>query len=137
MNRSKTDHTIWLIVVAIAGWAIPGGGHFLIRQRKHAAVIFITISITFAIGLYVGSVGIINPVSARLWYLAQMLTSPLVGILGQITTKGDYQVYGHAADTGQIYTALAGLLNLLCVLNAVYRAYSGIGELIGREESDA
>ncbi len=66
--------------------------------------------------------------------MAQILTSPAVGLLGQIAQKGEYPVYGHPADYAQIYTALAGLLNLLCILNAVYRAYSGIGETIGHEE---
>lgn len=135
--QSKADHTIWLFLVGIAGWAVPGGGHFLIKQKKHAAVIFSAITLTFLIGLYVGSIGIVDPVGARLWYLAQMLVSPLVGILGQISIKGDFDVFGRPADTGQIYTALAGLLNLLCVLNAVYRAYSGIGEQIGQEEEHA
>jgi hypothetical protein len=135
--QSKTDHLLWLFLVGAAGWAVPGGGHFLIGQKKHAAVIFVTIGLTFLIGLWVGSIGIIDPVGARLWYLAQMLTSPLVGILGQISMKGDFFVAGRPQDTGQIYTALAGLLNLLCILNAVYRAYSGIGEQIGREEENA
>ena len=135
--QSSTDHVIWLFLVGIAGWAIPGGGHFLIKQKKHAAVIFATIGLTFLIGLFVGSIGIVDPIGARLWYLAQMLVSPLVGLLGQLSIKSQIQVYGRPADTGQIYTALAGLLNLLCVLNAVYRAYSGIGEQIGREEDNA
>lgn len=135
--QSKADHIIWLFLVGIAGWAVPGGGHFLIRQRKHAAVIFTAVTLTFLIGLWVGSIGIIDPVGFRLWYLAQMLVSPLVGLLGQISIKGDFDVFGRPQDTGHIYTALAGLLNLLCVLNAVYRAYSGIGEQIGREEDDA
>ena len=133
-SRSSIDHTLWLILVGIGAWAVPGGGHFLIRQRKHAAVLFITITLTLLLGLYIGSIGVIDPVGARAWYLAQLLASPAVGLLGQIAQKGDYQVYGRPQDYGQIYTALAGLLNLLCILNAVYRAYSGIGEQIGEEE---
>ncbi len=133
-SHSPIDHTLWLLLVAIAAWAVPGGGHFLIGQRKHAVVLFVTIALTFAAGLYIGSIGIIDPVGAKPWYLAQILTSPVVGLLGQIAQKGDFPVYGRPADYAQIYTALAGLLNLLCILNAVYRAYSGIGETIGHEE---
>ncbi|HPY76326.1 MAG TPA: hypothetical protein PLQ45_00655 [Anaerohalosphaeraceae bacterium] len=132
--RSSVDHSLWLLLVGIAAWAVPGGGHFLIGQRKHAAVLFVTIALTFAAGLYIGSIGIIDSVGAKPWYMAQILTSPAVGLLGQIAQKGEYPVYGHPADYAQIYTALAGLLNLLCILNAVYRAYSGIGETIGHEE---
>lgn len=135
--RSSADHTLWLLLVAIAAWAVPGGGHFLIGQRKHAVVLFVTITLTFLIGLYIGSIGIIDPVGAKPWYLAQILTSPVVGLLGQIAQRGDFPVFGRPADYAQIYTALAGLLNLLCILNAVYRAYSGIGETIGQEEDNA
>lgn len=135
--RSSADHTLWLLLVAIAAWAVPGGGHFIIGQRKHAAVLFVTITLTFLTGLYIGSIGIIDPVGAKPWYLAQILTSPAVGLLGQIAQRGDFPVFGRPADYAQIYTALAGLLNLLCILNAVYRAYSGIGETIGQEEDNA
>ncbi len=132
--NKPAEHTLWLFLVAFTGWAVPGGGHFLIGQRRHAVVFFVTIVLTFLVGLYIGSIGIIDPVGAKPWYLAQILTSPIVGWLGQVAQKGDYPVYGRPQDYGQIYTALAGLLNLLCILNAVYRAYSGIGETIGQEE---
>lgn len=131
------DLTFWLFLVALTAWAVPGGGHFLIGQRRHATVFFIAIVLTFLLGLFIGSIGIVDPVGAKAWYLAQILTSPVVGWLGQVAQKGDYPVYGRPQDYGQIYTALAGLLNLLCILNAVYRAYSGIGETIGQEEEDA
>jgi len=135
-SHRPIDHIVWLFLVGMAAWAVPGGGHFLIGQRRHAYVLFTTIVLTFLVGLYIGSIGIVDPVGARLWYLAQILTSPIVGWLGQIAQKGDYFVAGRAQDYGQIYTALAGLLNLLCILNAVYRAYSGIGEVIGQEEEN-
>ena len=46
-------------------------------------------------------------------------------------------VHGHPESYGQIYTAVAGMLNLLSVLSAVYMAHSGFGEKIGTEEEDA
>lgn len=134
--RSPMDHTLWLFLVGIGAWAVPGGGHFLIGQRKHALILFLTITLTFLTGLYIGSIGIIDSVGAKPWYLAQLLTSPVVGVIGQIAQKGYYPVAGHPQDYAQIYTALAGLLNLLCILNAVYRAYTGIGEKIGHEEDE-
>ncbi len=136
-SQRPLDHTGWLLLVGIVAWAVPGGGHFLIGQRRHAYVLFAAIGLTFLMGLYIGSIGIVDPVGAKPWYLAQILTSPIVGWLGQVAEKGDFPVYGRAQDYGQIYTALAGLLNLLCILNAVYRAYSGIGETIGQEEQNA
>ncbi len=134
--RSPIDHTLWLFLVGIGAWAVPGAGHFMIGQRKHALILFVTIALTFLAGLYIGSIGIVDPVGAKPWYLAQLLVSPVVGLIGQIAQNGHYPVYGRPADYAQIYTALAGLLNLLCILNAVYRAYTGIGEKIGQEEEE-
>lgn len=142
-QRSSYEQGFWLLVVGLAAWAVPGAGHFLIRERKRAIIIFVTITLLFATGLYVGSVGVVDKVGSKPWFIAQMLCSPAVGILAQHTQGGyvdsqghkqKYEVFGRADDIGHIYTGIAGLLNLLCVFSAVYMAYCGRGELIGHEE---
>ncbi len=74
-------------------------------------------------GLYIGSIGVIDPVNAKPWYAAQVMNSPLVILLGRVAASGNYPVYGRAGEIGQIYTSVAGLLNLLCVVNAIYVAH--------------
>jgi len=133
-RQSKIDHGLFLLIVAVLAWAVPGAGHFVIKERKRAVIIFITITLTFLVGLYVGSVAVIDPVGARPWYIGQMMASPAVGVLGQITRTGQYTSYGKPADIGQIYTIIAGMLNLLCIISAVYMAYAGRGEIIGEDE---
>ncbi|HIJ69779.1 MAG TPA: hypothetical protein HPP87_00275 [Planctomycetes bacterium] len=133
-KQSKIDHGIFLLVVAVLAWTVPGAGHLVIKERKRAVIIFVTITLTFITGLYIGSVGVIDPVGAWPWYIGQMMASPAVGVLGQITRTGHYTSYGKPADIGQIYTCIAGLLNLLCVISAVYMAYAGRGEIIGEDE---
>ncbi|MEN6306665.1 MAG: DUF6677 family protein [Anaerohalosphaeraceae bacterium] len=135
--RTKADYLLWLAVVGLAGWVIPGGGHFLIRQPKRGIVIFITITLTFGIGLYIGSIGVIDSVGGWAWYLAQMIATPAVRILDGMTRSGGYASRARPLDLGQIYTAVAGLLNLLCILSAMFMAYSGRGELIGQEDENA
>jgi len=134
-RQSKIDHSLFLVIVAVLAWAVPGAGHFVIKERKRAIIIFITITLTFLTGLYVGSVGVIDPVGAWPWYIAQMMASPAVGMLGQITKTRQYTSYGKPADIGQIYTSIAGMLNLLCIISAVFMAYTGRGEMIGEEEN--
>lgn len=146
VKRSDMDHGLLLLIVAILSWIIPGAGHFFIKEKKRAVIIFITITATFALGLYVGSIVVIDPIGAWPWYVGQMLTSPSVAFLGsaaqQATQLGpDGQVidlvsYGRPHDIGQIYTAIAGAMNLLAILSAVYMAHSGRGEMIGREEDE-
>jgi hypothetical protein len=121
--RSKEGHYLMLLVVGLAGWLVPGGGHLVLKKYRHAVIIFVTLAATFGIGLYIGSVGVINPVGAKPWYVAQIMNTPAVAALGQMTKSSEYMVYGRPNEIGQIYTSIAGLLNLLCIVNAVYLAH--------------
>jgi uncharacterized membrane protein YiaA len=122
-KSSKEGHIVFLLTVGLMGWFVPGAGHLMINEKKHAIIIFVTIALTFVIGLYIGSIGVVNPVGAKPWYVAQIMNSPVVAAIGQMTRKGNYPVYGRPNEIGQIYTSIAGLLNLLCVVNAVYWAH--------------
>ena len=146
-KRSDMDHGLLLLIVAVLAWAVPGAGHFFIKEKKRAAIIFVTITATFTVGLFIGSIAVVNPVGGGWpWYIGQMLTSPAVVLVGQVAQDAtqvapDGQIvklvsYGKPHDFGQIYTAIAGALNLLAILSAVYMAHSGRGEMIGREEDE-
>lgn len=119
----KKNHVLFLLIVGLLGWLVPGAGHFLLKEKKRAIIIFATITLTFCAGLYVGSIGVIDPVAAKPWYLAQIMNSPMVAVLGHLTAGGGFPVYGKPNEIGQIYTSVAGLLNLLCIVNAVYSAH--------------
>ena len=119
----KDNHALFLASTGALAWLVPGGGHFVLHEQRRAAIIFVTVLLTFAVGVYVGSIGVIDPVHARPWYVAQVLNSPLVMLLGRIGAGGEYRVFGRAGEVGQIYTSIAGLLNLLCIVNAVYTAH--------------
>jgi hypothetical protein len=129
-QHSKKDHEAFfahlafLITVGLLAWVVPGAGHFMLKEKKRSIIIFTTIIITFCIGLYVGSIGVINRVNAKAWYLAQIMNSPMVEVLGHVTASAPerYRVFGKPNEIGQIYTSIAGLLNLLCIVNAVYMA---------------
>jgi hypothetical protein len=121
--RSKENHVLFLLIVGLLAWLVPGGGHFLLKEKKRSIIIFVTIVLTFFTGLYIGSIGVINPGVAKPWYIAQIMNSPMVDLLRRLTAAGDYPVYGRPNEIGQIYTSIAGLLNLLCIVNAVYLAH--------------
>ena len=122
-RRSRENHALFLLIAGLLAWLIPGAGYFLLKEKKRAIIIFVTIMLTFCTGLYVGSIGIIDPVAAKPWYVAQIMNSPMVAILGHISSGGGFPVYGRANEVGHIYTGIAGLLNLLCIVNTVYLAH--------------
>jgi len=131
-RNSKDNRVVFMTTVGLLAWLVPGAGHLMLREKRRATIIFVTIVATFGIGLYVGSIGVVNPAGARLAYTAQIMISPIVSLLGYLTKEGNYLVFGKPNEIGQIYTSIAGLLNLLCIVNAVYLAHlrktEGAGE---------
>ena len=142
----KDNHALFLIVVGGLAWLVPGAGHWAIGEKRRAVVIGVVVIMTFLAGLYVGSVGVIDPVGAKPWYAAQLMNTPAVYLLGKHVTGVNnraelqgpsrapdaivaYTVYGRPNEIGQIYTSIAGLLNLLCIVNAIYMAHlQAVGE---------
>jgi hypothetical protein len=122
-QRSREGHVFFLLLVGLLAWLVPGAGHLALGKTRHAIVIFVTIGLTLCIGLYIGSIGVINPVGAKPWYVAQVMNTPAVAALGQLSRGGNYPVFGRPNEIGQIYTSIAGLLNLLCIVNAVYLSH--------------
>ena len=122
-SRSREKQALFLLVVGLLAWLVPGAGHFVVKEKKRSLIIFATITLTFCVGIYVGSIGVIDPVNAAPWYVAQIMNSPTVAVLGHLTASGAYPVYGRPNEIGQIYTSISGLLNLLCIVNAVYLAH--------------
>lgn len=136
-----------LSLVGAAAWLVPGGGYFILGDRRRAWVVFITVTLTFVAGLYIGSIGVIDPIASKPWYVAQIMNSPAVFLIGSHVARTQldaqdaigyasshtareqavqkakqevYRVYGKPNEIGQIYTSIAGLLNLLCIVNAMY-----------------
>jgi hypothetical protein len=124
-RKTEIEKNPWplMFLVGLTGWLLPGGGYFVLKETSRALIIFVTVVSIFVAGLYIGSIGVVDPVGAKLWYYVQMTNSPLVAILGYHTQGGGYPVFGRPNEMGQIYTSTSGLLNLLCIVNAVYMAY--------------
>jgi len=134
MSRySKDKSDLFLLLVGFLAWLIPGAGHFVIKEEKRAVIIFVTIILTLCAGLYIGSIGVIEVFVPAPIYVkaAQILNPPIVLILGDHTARSTYPVYGWPMEIGQVYVMTSGLLNLLCVVNAVYLAHRRRTAIVG------
>jgi hypothetical protein len=120
---SQKNRYVWPVIVGLVSWFLPGAGYFVLKEQKRAVILFLAVSLTFLLGIYVGSIGVVDPIDSWPWYIAQVMNSPLVFLLGNYVKAGGYPVYGRPQEIGQIYTSISGLLNLLCIVNAVYLAY--------------
>jgi len=122
---SKENKVLFLMIVGLLAWLVPGGGHFVLGDKKRAIIIFAAIVLTFCAGLYIGSIGVIDLFGTAAIYVkvTQVMNPPIAVVLGYHTAGGNYPVYGWPNEIGQVYTMASGLLNLLCIVNAVYLAY--------------
>ncbi len=136
LRLSKNNHTLILLIVGLLSWLMPGAGYFFLNEKKRAIIIFVTLTLTFITGLYIGSIGVVDPYGSWPWYIAQIMISPLVMFLGHYTAAGGFPVYGKPGEIGQIYTGIAGLLNLLCIIKAVYLAHLCGTETDGGQNAD-
>lgn len=117
----KMPSIMYLILVGVAGWWMPGVGHWIIGRPKRAALIFFAIVFAFMLGIWLGSIAVID--SKTPWFYAQILNSPIVAYVAHISKVFGLESYGRPRELGEIYTGIAGMLNLLCIINAVYLAH--------------
>ncbi|MBI4716929.1 MAG: hypothetical protein HY763_03930 [Planctomycetes bacterium] len=121
--------------VPLAGflaWLVPGMGHLFLGHRARGLVFLVTITATFWTGVAIGGVGgTVHPGERRLWFMAQLLTGgqslAALGMHNSVVRslpqdRPPYLGSWLSIDVGVHYTGVAGLLNLLVILDALSRA---------------
>jgi hypothetical protein len=134
-------------LVALAGWLVPGLGYCMIGQRLRGTVIGVTILLLFIAGLIIGGLHVIDAPTAltiplifqKPWFICQVMTGPVSLAASYLANHwGTYidpgtgrQIVGvalsHARvnEIGVLYTAIAGMLNLMAVIDSSYRSANG------------
>jgi hypothetical protein len=125
----KPENPYLPLLAGLCAWLFPGAGHLLIGERKRAAVIAVCVTGLFLAGLYIGSIAVVDPIYEALYYYTQVLASPLVFLLDHVNRQIAHArgaerllVYARPCEIGQIYTSVAGMLNLLCIFSAILMA---------------
>jgi len=136
---SQSSSSVPPPIVALATWVVPGSGYWLIGQRGRALTVGITIVILFILGLVIGGVRVVevpagvlsnpvNAVSQKPWFVGQILAGPITLIASSIGHDNAYFAsHSRVNEIGTLYTAVAGMLNLLAIIDAAYRAGHGGG----------
>ncbi len=103
----------------IAGWLVPGGGHFLLRKWGRGAVLAAAILGMFALGLAMqGKVYSSAHDILDLLGLAGDLGIGLPYAICRMLGLGDVQVMVTSADYGTRFIVVAGLLNIIAAVDA-------------------
>jgi hypothetical protein len=154
-------------LVAAAGWALPGLGYILMRERARGITIMVAVLFLYVFGLLIANVRVIDvpgydksgfedrvdnngqglklggsgyanghwailsgsflsEVAGKPWYVGQIFVGPLNLIASEWSLHAARQnvpmVHARLAEIGTLYTAVAGMLNLLAIIDSASRA---------------
>jgi hypothetical protein len=136
-------------IVALAGWIVPGLGYFMLGHRARAMTVGVTIVLLFAGGLLIGGVRVVDApdftsgaasqlpgrVLQKPWFIGQAMAGP-IGLAAAYASQAaaaspelrDVVSHARVWEIGTLYTAVAGMLNLLAIIDAAHRAAKGAAE---------
>ena len=108
------------VSAAVLAWVVPGAGHFVLGRRQKGFLFLVLIVSTFVAGWIIGDCANVYFERGRWHMLAQSgagLPAFLIG-LGRDAPEPKATVM-HDFEIGTLYTMVAGLLNVLVVMDAV------------------
>ena len=122
-----------MVLAAVASWILPGAGHLLVGDRKRGIIFLLAIALAFWMGIAIGGVkNTVSPSERSLWFVAQIFAGghslaalvwghfiPDPAKSGQFVTE--VFAYGRSEEVSVIYTAVAGMLSVLVILDALVR----------------
>jgi TM2 domain-containing membrane protein YozV len=113
-----------VVPAMVLNWLVPGAGHWYLGDRVRAVIYFISITLTFWIGILIGGAqSTVNIQTNTAWFFAQIFTGGYTIfslLLGHL--PGAMPSYSKTLDLATIYTGVAGLLNIYVIFDAMSRA---------------
>ena len=122
-----------LVRITLAGflaWLVPGMGHLYLGHRRRGLILLVVIAITFWSGAAMGGISTtVDPQNRTAWFMAQVCTGAhaLAALGCKSAMNGERAVYSwQAEEVAVVYCGVAGLLNLLVILDALARADAAV-----------
>ena len=118
-GAQKESQQGFVYLPLIAGWLVPGAGHFLLRKWGRGALLAASIFGMFVMGiamqgkLYSGAHDILDILG-----LAGDLGNGMLYIVSRMMGLGADQVQVTTADYGTRFIVVAGLLNVIAAVDA-------------------
>jgi hypothetical protein len=118
-DAPKESQQGFVYLPLIAGWLVPGAGHFLLRKWGRGALLAASILCMFVLGLamqgklYSGAHDILDLLS-----MAGDLGNGLLYIVSRVLGLGADQVQITTADWGSRFIVVSGLLNVIAAVDA-------------------
>lgn len=148
----KRQEEVLQPVAAIMAAALPGLGYLYFGDRTRAAAVFLSITGLFGAGVYIGGLDCVDSSEDRMWFIVQALNGPIafgVDWVHQTQFKTVFHAssgptritpppasakmtsypaqtltksLGRVNEAGTLYTAMAGMLNLIAIIDCLWHA---------------
>lgn len=122
-------------LAGVLAWFFPGLGHIIRGEKRRGGLIMFGILFLVLSGLLVGGVDCVDRQRDRLWFLAQSLCGPIAFAAdwvnqSYVQTLPEPERYAAIAlnkpnEMGTLFVALAGLMNLVVILDATFAPKRG------------
>jgi hypothetical protein len=118
-NAAKQSNQGFVYLPLIAGWLVPGAGHFLQRKWIRGVLLSVSIIALFALGLamqgkiYTSAQDILDMLG-----MAGDVGSGLLYFVSRAAGWGGQPVQTTVADYGTKFIVVAGLLNIIAAVDA-------------------
>jgi len=109
-----------LTLICAAAWLVPGAGHFWLGRNQKALIFFLALPAMFAVGLLLDGRLFPFTLSEPLVALAAIadVGIGLPYVIAKMTGQGAGAVREATYEHGNAFLIVAGLLNMLVVLDA-------------------
>lgn len=137
MNKAEETSTLLQAPVAVVlAWLIPGLGHIYLGHKVRGIIFFVAITLTFGTGVAIGGVKSIHTRKPGVdvaasgesdrswWFFAQIINGAYAITSYTVGKQSSSAIYlpWPSGDVASVYTGVAGMLNLLIILDALARA---------------
>ncbi len=119
-QAAEKSNSMQALVVLVAGWLVPGVGHFLLKKWIRGSLLLVSIASMFAIGLALKG-KIYSPNTGDLLDILNFagdLGNGLFYLIAKALDLGQGSVQIAVADYGTKFIVVAGLLNVISAVDA-------------------
>src|SRR5262245_31654385 len=123
-GATATPITAMAVLAPVVGWLIPDAGHLIQKRWIRGLLLMASVGAMFAFGLAMEG-KIYRPNTGELLDILGFVSDVGAGglyILGRMLNWGSEAIAHATGDYGTKFIAVAGLLNIMCVVDAYHIA---------------
>lgn len=143
MPTNRNDEQLTPVAAALA-FALPGLGHLTLGKPRRALFIFLGVMGLFLGGVFIGGIDAVDRKEDFWWFVGQAGVGPVAFLVDRVhqshfkvadpksptgvrtpdpdENPRNSKSLGHPNEIGALYATIAGMLNVICVIDCLWSA---------------